>query len=609
MGNAKHILGLLVATSTSVICSSAKAERYMVKMRSPNTFKSEVDALKKSIVSGGWSNPSTSLFGNQVRYVDALSQGNVLIVDTQDKVAMDGLRFNPQVEYVEQERWIKLPDMHLSGQAATTQNQNTQEQIPWGIVAVGAPTAWGLATQGSRGQGTRVAVIDSGIDRSHVDLADRFEKGEDFINSAGAPQPGDDQKNLFSNMFSSPLDDVLAPPANENLPYPYFDVMGHGTHVSGTIAASQNGEGVVGVAPEARILAGRVCSTQGCSTVSIVRAIDWAISEKVDVINMSLGGPFPSQAQFEATQRAEAAGIVVVAAAGNDGSDHLGFPGGYPTVVSVAAVTPKLKRATFSQHGEGLSVSAPGTEVYSSIPQGTGRAGNVHLNLNGEDAQVESNLFKGSSVTNGVITSDLVYAKLGAPEDIAALAPDALKGKFALIQRGGIPFAQKVQNALAAGATGVIFYNNAPGIVSGVVNQDGSDIGIPVFMIEQSVGEAIVAKLSAGDTERASLEVSATDYASYQGTSMASPHVTGVTLLIKAANKQLTPDQIRSILKFTAKKASYMNEFEYGAGVVDAGKAIEFIESTRKYNWDSNKGNNKQPLPERPVLASFSVQK
>jgi serine protease len=588
MTKLNSIIGLLIATSTSVISIEASAARYMVKMRSSTTFKHEVDALKDSIKSGRWLSPSNfRVFGDRVRYVDSLPNANLLIIDSDDAAAIEGLRFNPEVEYVEQEQWIKLPNLRLAQKSQSASNANAEEEITWGLKAVNAENAWNKASQNPKGAGVRIAVIDSGIDKAHIDLADRFEKGEDFLSRPRDPLAEGD---LISGLFASLIDDVFVQEPSDTVPYPYFDQMGHGTHVAGTIAASQNGKGLIGVAPSSRILAGRVCGFLGCSTVGIVRAIDWAIAENVDVINMSLGGPFPSMAQFEATQRAEAAGVTVVAASGNSGADSIGYPAGFPTVISVGALTPALQRAGFSQHGEGLTITAPGTEVNSTVPTGTGRSGRVWLSVDGVDNEVLATSFLGSNSTQGAIGAELVHARLGAKEDFAAISPEKLRGKFALVQRGVISFVEKIENAIQAGAAGVILYNNDAGLASGALTDDGSDIGIPVLMIEQDVGEALAARLVVGESAVARVEVHATDYAAFQGTSMASPHVAGVVALIKAANRDLSPDQIRTILKLPAAKASYMNEFEYGAGLSNAEKAIDFVEATRNHNW-------KTPIP------------
>jgi subtilisin family serine protease len=167
----------------------------------------------------------------------------------------------------------------------------------------------------------------------------------------------------------------------------------------------------------------------------------------------------------------------------------------------------------------------------------------------------------------------LKYVGLGKDEDFDGLN---LTGQIALIRRGEITFKEKVNNALAANAAGVLIFNNEAGLISGALTQDGSSVGIPVAMIEKAVGEAIVASLNSGVPAKASLVVERTDYASFNGTSMASPHVAGVAALVKAANKKLTAPQLRQILKDSATpmQADPGRPNEFGAGLVNAESAV-----------------------------------
>ncbi len=165
----------------------------------------------------------------------------------------------------------------------------------------------------------------------------------------------------------------------------------------------------------------------------------------------------------------------------------------------------------------------------------------------------------------------LVPAGLGKPEDFAKID---VKGKYALISRGEIKFAEKVANAIAAGADGAVIYNNAPGLIQGALTEDGSVLPIAVFMIEKTVGEEIVKKISSGKTVSATLQTIATDYSAFDGTSMATPHVAGVVALIKAANKSLTGSQVKEILKRTAQPLGPNNNNEYGSGLVNAEAAV-----------------------------------
>ena len=154
----------------------------------------------------------------------------------------------------------------------------------------------------------------------------------------------------------------------------YSDDNGHGTHVAGTIAANNNKLGVVGVAPNAEIYAVKILNKNGGGNYSnIIAALEWAINNNIDIINMSLGGSVYSMALHEAVQRAAGAGIIIVAAAGNngEGADTMTYPAKYPEVVSVGAVSENYKAAGFSSRGSELDIVAPGTAVLSTLNDGS----------------------------------------------------------------------------------------------------------------------------------------------------------------------------------------------------------------------------------------------
>jgi subtilisin len=208
--------------------------------------------------------------------------------------------------------------------------------VPWGVARVNAPAAW----SSGQGSGVKVAVIDTGIDCTHPDLQCDFSAGQNILS------PGSD-----------PMDD------NE-----------HGTHVSGTIAGRGNGaKGVLGVAPKATLIPVKVLDADGSGSLSdIVKGITWATSARVDVINMSLGGPTGSTALQRAVAKAIGAGVVVVCAAGNSGPNPntVGFPGGYPGVIAVAASDNNDKVASFSSRGDAVGFIAPGVNITSTVPGG-----------------------------------------------------------------------------------------------------------------------------------------------------------------------------------------------------------------------------------------------
>ena len=206
--------------------------------------------------------------------------------------------------------------------------------VPWGVARVNAPAAW----SSGQGAGVKVAVIDTGIDCTHPDLKCDFGAGMNIIDPT-----------------ATPMDD------NE-----------HGTHVSGTIAGRGTG-GPLGVAPKATLIPVKVLDGSGSGSLSdIVKGINWAAGAGVDVINMSLGGPNGSPALQRAVNNALSAGVVVICAAGNSGPapDTVGFPGGYPGVIAVAASDTHDQVAKFSSRGAAVAFIAPGVDIVSTIPGG-----------------------------------------------------------------------------------------------------------------------------------------------------------------------------------------------------------------------------------------------
>jgi subtilisin family serine protease len=200
----------------------------------------------------------------------------------------------------------------------------------WGLDLIHADAAHPI----SDGSGATVAVIDTGIDASHPDLAGRILPGYDFVDNDSTPQDGN----------------------------------GHGTHVSGIVAAdADNGIGVDSVAPGSSILPVRVLDDSGSgSDAAVAQGIDWATAHGADVINLSLGGSVPTpglglpDAMSEAVSRAVQHGVVVVAAAGNDALPFCENNSEQGKVLCVGAVDKRENRSFFSSFGQGLSLVAPG---------------------------------------------------------------------------------------------------------------------------------------------------------------------------------------------------------------------------------------------------------
>lgn len=205
----------------------------------------------------------------------------------------------------------------------------------WNLHNIGMEGAW---TQ-TKGSGVTVAVIDTGITRVR-DLVDtKFVKGYDFVS--------DREEATDDN--------------------------GHGTHVAGTIAqATNNKYGVAGIAYEASLMPLKVLSAYGGGTVAdIAEAIKFAADNGADVINMSLGGGGESQLMKQAIDYAHNKGVVIVAAAGNENQNGASYPARYPYVIGVSAFGPDGEKASYSNFGAGVDISAPGGSEAGTILQET----------------------------------------------------------------------------------------------------------------------------------------------------------------------------------------------------------------------------------------------
>ncbi|MAM86702.1 MAG: hypothetical protein CME36_05255 [unclassified Hahellaceae] len=261
----------------------------------------------------------------------------------------------------------------------------------WNFSMIRLPQAWDITTGLPPAAPVTVAVIDTGIIAQHEDLAGQLIDGYDFISSA--EQAGDG--------------DGVDPNPNEELNASTgFTSIFHGTHVAGTIAAkSNNGIGVSGVTWGARVMPLRTLTERG-ETYDIVQAIRYASglsnvsgrvpSRRADVVNMSFGGPSYAQAVADAIAEGSAAGVIFVAAAGNERNDADFFPAAYPKVIAVSAIDAGNRRAPYSSYGSYVDVTAPGGDlarddtgdarpdgVFSTSSEGAGQTQSVYLPLHG----------------------------------------------------------------------------------------------------------------------------------------------------------------------------------------------------------------------------------
>lgn len=403
------------------------------------------------------------------------------------------------------------------------------------------------------GKGIKVGVIDTGMDYTHPDLQHAYRGGKDLVDGDSDPMETKNQGDL----------DTI-----------------HGTHVAGIIAA--NGK-LKGVAPEAEIYAYRALGPGGAGdTEQVLAAIESAIKDKVDVLNLSLGNEIngPDLPISLALNKAVESGIVAVTSNGNSGPAvwTVGSPGTAEKAISVGASTPPMKIP--------VMVDGLGSSKYQS-------------NLS---------LLQGSKKWDFTFTEGIVYGGIGKEGDLKQV-----KNKVVLLERGLLTFQEKVRNAERAGAIGVIIFNHTEGAFNGSLEKE---MAIPVASIKRKDGLRLKQALEK-DTSKTvhfiykkeedrladfssrgpvtvswdikpdllapGVEITSTipnGYMALAGTSMSAPHVAGACALILQKHPNWSPEQVKSALMSTSKplsksKHELYHTYEQGAGRIQIDEALK----------------------------------
>ncbi|PEQ92581.1 peptidase S8 [Bacillus sp. AFS006103] len=413
------------------------------------------------------------------------------------------------------------------------------------------------------GKGVTVGVIDTGVDYTHPDLKRNYAGGRDLVDNDRDPM--------------------------ETLAIGKATI--HGTHVAGIIAA--NGK-IKGVAPEAKIVAYRALGPGGGGTTEqVLAAIDQAIKDKVDIVNLSLGNDIngPDLPISLALNRAVDRGIVAVAASGNSGPDvwSVGSPGTASKAISVGASTPTLETP--------------------------------YLLIEGSRDKFRIEPLEGSANWALDRSADIIDGGMGRSDELKNV-----DGKIALIKRGILTFSKKAENAKRAGAKAVLIYNNMSG--GRFMGNLDTQMSLPVGAISKEDGVILQKALKSQPTSARvtvredqdqladfssrgpvtgtweikpdivapGVAIHSTipgGYLSLQGTSMAAPHVAGACALIKQAHPDWTPEEIKAALMNTAKPladsgttdhvgkgnlssgSTYYRTYEQGAGRIQVDEAIK----------------------------------
>jgi subtilisin family serine protease len=501
------------------------------------------------------------------------------------------------------------------------------------VPLIGAPAVWSGSPQGADGRGMRIGIVDSGIDYLHADFGGSGRSEDYTANDPTRIEPGSFPTAKVVGGFDFAGDAYNAADENHQIPAPDPDPLdcsanGHGTHVAGIAAGFgvlTNGQAFAGdytarldlaqfsvgpgVAPRAQLYALKVFGCTG-STELVTDALEWAadpngdgdLSDRLDVVNLSLGGGFgtldPEATDIAAANRLAELGCVVVCAAGND--ENTFFAVGAPGVAERAIAV-----ANANALGKGKAM-----EVLSPVAV----AGRYYF--------VEGAITV--ALTNsGPVRGRLVYVEpnLGCE----SLANDAaLSGNIALIDRGTCLFSEKIARAQAAGAIAVVMVNNqdtAPIVMGG----DGAGLGIPGGMISKADGARLKAHMADSVTVRldAELSVERVEFVdtlddsssrgpsspvgllkpelsapgvavvsakagsghqgvAFTGTSMAAPTVAGAAALLRQLHPAWPVEDLKAALMNTAKpthdaKGNPYPESRIGAGRLQVGVAARTL--------------------------------
>ncbi len=311
------------------------------------------------------------------------------------------LKKDPNVEYAEPDYEMKVQMVPNDPYFSSSNSWGQGYDDLWGIKKIHAPEAWDI----SQGEGIVVAVIDTGVDYNHPDLATNIWTNPNEIPGNGVD---DDNNGYIDDVrgwdFTTCqtfdwLGNCAVTKSPDNDP---MDGYGHGSHVSGTIAAIGNNlQGVIGVAPKAKIMPVKGLNDQGNGYISdLAAAVIYAADNGANILNNSWGGVGVSQVLTNAFNYADSKGVLSFASAGNSGSDTQQFtPANIPSVFAVAATTENDEVTSFSNYGTKVGVAAPGGGYKNELGNGANDIYNILSTLPDNSAFANSKPY--FKVSNG----------------------------------------------------------------------------------------------------------------------------------------------------------------------------------------------------------------
>ena len=457
--------------------------------------------------------------------------------------ALSGLAHSPNVVSIEVDPVRELVKSQVS-KARVETIELPEQVVPYGVDMVQARDLWDYDRNGKidkraiTGEGVPVCIIDTGLFPGHEDF-----EGVQIL--GGFSQTNDDP-TLWT-----------------------FDGNGHGTHVAGTVTAMNNGIGVVGVSPGmiplyiVKIFGDDGLWVSKAHASDLVEAAFLCADNGARIISMSLSGTLYNGKEERAFNELYAANILSVAAASNYGIEEYHYPASYDSVISVAAIAEDYVIADFSQFNDQVELAAPGVGVLSTLSY-------VELN----ELVVNGETFKGNHIE---------YAAYGDASGLLVnggrcLETGSWAGAVVLCERGDISFYDKVINVQNSGGQAAVIYNNEPGNFLGTLG-DGNTAEIVAISLSQADGQYLVANmLGMFATVSSTITMNASGYEAWDGTSMATPHVSAVAALLWSAKPGLSNVQIREAMQVTAMDLGDLGrDVHYGFGLVQAYDAAGYL--------------------------------
>ncbi|WP_153913968.1 S8 family serine peptidase [Shewanella sp. TC10] len=522
-------------------------KRYIVKFKNANAAAAgfSTQAASDGISDAQYEPRSNEVFSHframnsvSAKEMKRIGRSNSYSVKLDSK-NLQSLRYRADVDYVEED----------------VQRRLLSETTPWGQSYVGA-----TSVSDSQAGNRTICIIDSGYDLGHNDL----------------------NANNVTGTNNSGTNNWYEPGAGN----------AHGTHVAGTIAAIANNEGVVGVMPNqnANIHVIKVFNASGWGYSSdLVAAVDTCVNNNADVVTMSLGGTGSSNTERNALAAHENNGVLLIAAAGNDGNDTLSYPASYDSVMSVAAVDSNKDHAAFSQFTAQVEISGPGEAILSTVTRGEGRLADITINGQSyfDDGVVPHNRYVLSGSTHvstpfiGTATGELAECSVSGSNFNCG----NMSNKVCLVERIGnqgssYPDIDAVKACEAAGASASIVYSNTalPGLQNPFLVDSNNEAPIVSVSVDRATGLALRNQVGSSVTVT---NTDNEDYEYYNGTSMATPHVSGVATLVWSHHPECSATQIRAALNATAEDLSIPGrDNQTGYGLVDAEAAKAYLDAS-----------------------------